>query len=140
MPCGQQLEREITGQSRFGFQLAGNELGHAGQCISLAVQRLWFPVPGAVLPACVLGLFLLQSSTVRQQHCTQGPGRGRAVDATTEPRPDQTRQVAGMIQVRVSEDHRINTCWWHRMNRSVAMRHCARPALCRDRVLYAPAK
>src|SRR6266850_3413869 len=59
------------------------------------------------MPIAIVRLFFLKPPGVRQQYLQQIAGPSRTINWTTEPLPDQARQVSGVIDVCVSNQHRI---------------------------------
>ena len=70
-------------------------------------RRLVLRVPVAVRP---LGVLLLQVRSVRQHDAQQVRRARRAVDGPAEPLPDEERQVPRVVDVRVTQHHRVEAC------------------------------
>jgi len=69
----------------------------------------------------VLGFFLLQVAAVRQQQLAQLECGRRTKHLAAKPIADQGRNVAGMVQVRVRQQHRVDSLRWYRKFRAVAL-------------------
>jgi hypothetical protein len=58
----------------------------------------------------IVGFFFLKASGVRQEYAQKFRGAARAIDWTTETLVDEAREITGVIDVRVSQEHCIDRC------------------------------
>ena len=82
--------------------------------VILRVERERRPVFGESLPVRVRRVLLLQAPAVGQEDGHKILARGRAVDRSPEPVPNQRRQIAAMVYVSVGQDDRVDLRWLHR--------------------------
>jgi hypothetical protein len=62
----------------------------------------------------------LEVSGIGQQNAGQIYCSGRRIDGTAEPLSDESRQVTGVVDVRVSQNYGIDRAWIHGRLRPVA--------------------
>lgn len=74
-------------------------------------QRQRLGVFGEPLQRGVSRVFLLQMPAIRQEKAQQFRCRWRAIDGAVESLFVQPRQVARVVNVRVSKDDLVNLCW-----------------------------
>ncbi len=68
-----------------------------------------------------LGVFFLQVSGIGEQNAAEVDGRGGGIDRTVKALLDQARNPAGVIEMRVGENHRIDRTCRHRQILPVAL-------------------
>jgi hypothetical protein len=100
------------------LELALEGLGFEGlkrrQCVGLAVQRQRRLVLGPAAAVGVGGLLLLQPSAVRQHDPAQVESRPRRIHRTLETIAHDGRQIAGMVDVGMRQQHRVEFGWIER--------------------------
>ena len=72
------------------------------------VERQCRVMPGRAVAVGVCGIVLLESSAVGEDDAAQGPGARRCIDRAFEAVFGEDRQVSGVVDVPVSENHRVD--------------------------------
>ena len=78
-------------------------------CLSIffGVKRERWIVTRYLVAVAIVGFFLLQASRVWQQYAQKFGGATGAIDWTMKALLDQARQITGVIDVGVSEQHGV---------------------------------
>ena len=97
-----------------------HELAEGFFGIRLIIQRQGGLVPGIAIPVGPLGFPFLQVGTVRQENAAEVKGGVGAMDRAFEALLDQHGQIAGMIDMRVGQDDRVNGSRVYRQRLPVA--------------------
>ncbi|MNJ37272.1 hypothetical protein D3C77_320830 [compost metagenome] len=108
------VPRAAKGQSGAARQLYGlmergrDEALHRASGVVHAIERQGRLVLAVTVTVCLLGVLLLDMAAVAQDDLRHIPGGGAGQDGPAESILDQFRQVAGVVQVGVGQDHRVN--------------------------------
>lgn len=84
-------------------------LSPGGQGVGFGIERLERFLPGAVAAAvAAFGIGFLDAPGISQHRAQQVGSRGGAPDPPFESLRDQARQQAGMVDMGVGQDHRVD--------------------------------
>jgi hypothetical protein len=108
-------ERHLNSRSHWHRTIEADRLQQleGSERVSFGKQRIGWPV--ARVPA-LIGLarvFFLQPACIGQYKPAEILRAGRAEHAAAESACDQARQIPGVIEMRVRQDHRMNGRWRH---------------------------
>src|SRR5882672_4210468 len=76
--------------------------------IFFGVKRKRWSEPRYPVPIAIISFFFLEAGRIRKQYAQKFRSAARTIDRTSEPLTDETRQIAGVIDVRVGEQHCID--------------------------------
>jgi hypothetical protein len=106
MTCGLQEKAEIPDRHPV-VEIQRMEQLQAGLGGRTVVERQRVFVLAELVPSIVAGVVFLDVSTVRKQNPAQIAGRRVAVYRAAKTVAVKYRNIAGMIEMRVCQDHRV---------------------------------
>ena len=98
----------------------GNEIRQHLLCVFLRKERQRDFVFRSAAPVVVGGLFVLEVRAVRKNDLAQALGLAGRVDRAAKPRVVEGGQIAGVVDVGVGEQNRVDALGRHRELRPVA--------------------
>ena len=81
--------------------------------VSFGKERIGWPVARVSALVGLARVFFLQPARIGQYKPAEIPRAGRTEHAAAESACDQAWQIPGVIEMRVSQDHRMNGRWGH---------------------------
>ena len=119
--AGRQEPRDDIAHADIRVERVGAELIECGPRIPLGVERLGRRMAREAVAPGEVGLLLLEMPAVRQDQAAEFLGPLGGVDAATEAVSHECGQVAGVIEVRVGDHHRVDALGRHRERGAVAL-------------------